>query len=172
VGSGGGLLEMLGTQTANLTLENVLVPGAGISSVGAAYSGDVHYLPSSAGAIVIGTSASVTTTQLTALSNNVAIGSQITLNALIQTGTLIPPALVASGSVTFYDGTSVLSTVTVNAFGQATCSATLTSPGAHTIYAAYSPTGLYAPSASSPHISQAGLKGQVITTGVISGKFF
>ncbi len=148
IGSGGGLLEMLGTQTASLRLQNTQVPGAGISSVGASYSGDVHYLPSSAGAIVIGTSASVTTTQLTALSN-VAVGSQITLNALVQAGTLIPAALVASGSVTFYDGTSVLCTVTVNAFGQATCSATLTSLGTHSIYAAYSPTGLYAPSASS-----------------------
>ena len=144
-----GLIEMLGNQTANLTLENVLVPGGGISSVGAAYSGDVHYQPSSSATALIETSAAVTTTQLTALSTNVATGSQVTLDALVQSGTLIPPALVSSGSVAFYDGASVLCTVTVNAFGQATCSTTLTGLGAHSIYAAYSPTVAYASSVSS-----------------------
>ncbi len=132
---------MLGNQAATLTLPNTTVPGTGISSVGAAYSGDVHYLPSSTGATVIETSASATTTQLTASTNNIAAGSQLTLSALVQAGTLIPPALVTTGSVAFYDGATVLCTVTVNAFGQAICPAALSAPGAHTIYAAYTPAG-------------------------------
>lgn len=144
-----GFLEMLGNQAATLTLQNTTVPGTGISSVGAAYSGDAHYLPSGTGATVIETSASATTTQLTASTNNIAAGSQLTLNALVQASTLVPPSLVNSGSVTFYDGAAVLCTVTVNAFGQANCSATLPSLGAHSIYAAYTPAITYASSTSS-----------------------
>ena len=54
-----------------------------------------------------------------------------------------------SGSVAFYDGSSVLCTVALDAGGQATCDATL-GVGGHTVAAAYLGQGVYLSSTSTP----------------------
>jgi hypothetical protein len=143
VASGNGMAVILGTQIASLKLFNTVVGGRGISSVGAAYTGDNYYVPSASGAVVIQTSALLTTTQLTSSASQAAAGSQITLTASVQAAQGTP-----AGSVAFYDGASVLCTVSLNAFSQATC-ATTAGIGSHSLYAAYSATGTYASSTSS-----------------------
>ena len=97
-----------------------MVPGSGISSLQATYSGDAHYQASSSPITPIGTSALPTTNLLTASSTNVIVGTSVTFTASIQASLPTP-----SGSVAFYDGSSVLCTVALDAGGQAICDATL-----------------------------------------------
>ncbi|HEX4229517.1 MAG TPA: FG-GAP-like repeat-containing protein [Bryobacteraceae bacterium] len=144
VASASGVAVMIGAQIATLTAPNTLVPGSGISSVGAAYSGDTHYQPSSSNAIAIDTSALLTTTKLTASATEITQGSQVVLTAAVQANQGTP-----SGPVAFYDGNSVVCTGTLDAFGQATCAANPAEIGAHIISATYSRTGPYASSTSS-----------------------
>jgi hypothetical protein len=80
---------------------------------------------------------------LTASSTNVIVGTSVTFTASIQASLPTP-----SGSVTFYDGSTVLCTVSLDAGGQATCNATL-GVGGHSVVAAYLGQGLYLSSTSS-----------------------
>jgi hypothetical protein len=134
---------MLGAQTATLSLPGSVVPGNGISSVGAVYSGDAHDQPSASAQTVIQTSGAPTITQLTVSATQITLGSQITLSASVQAGAVAP-----GGSVTFYDATSVLCTSVLNALGQASCSPTL-GIGGHPVFAAYAGQAPYLPSTSS-----------------------
>jgi Bacterial Ig-like domain (group 3)/FG-GAP-like repeat/FG-GAP repeat len=143
VASPNGMAVTLGSQIASLKLFNAVVPGGGISTVGAAYTGDNYYVPSVSGAVVIQTSALLTTTQLTSSSSQTAAGSQVTLTASVEAAQGTP-----SGSVAFYDGASVLCTVSLSAFGQAICATPFAGIGPHSLSAAYSPTGPYASSTS------------------------
>ncbi|MGA7410633.1 MAG: FG-GAP-like repeat-containing protein [Bryobacteraceae bacterium] len=144
VASPNGMAVILGTQIASLKLLNTVVPGGGISTVGAAYTGDNYYTPSASSAVVIQTSALLTTMQLTSSASQIAAGSQITLTASVQAAQGTP-----SGSVAFYEGTSVLCTATLNAFSQAICATAFAGIGEHSLYAAYSANGPYASSTSS-----------------------
>ncbi len=144
VASPNGMAVILGTQIATLKLFKTVVPGGGISSVGAAYTGDNYYVPSASSAVVIETSALLTTMQLASSASQIAVGSQVTLSASVQAAQGTP-----SGSVAFYDGTSALCTVSLNAFSQAICATTFAGIGPRSLYAAYSPTGPYASSSPS-----------------------
>jgi hypothetical protein len=144
VASPNGMAVILGTQIASFKLFNTIVPGGGISTVGAMYTGDNYYAPSASSAVVIQTSALLTTTQLTSSASQIAASSQVTLTASVQTAQGTP-----SGSVAFYDGTSTLCTVSLNAFNEAICTTAFAGIGPHSLYAAYSPTGPYASSTSS-----------------------
>jgi hypothetical protein len=82
--------------------------------------------------------------QLASSASQIAVGSQVTLTASVQAAQGTP-----SGSVAFYDGTSALCTVSLNAFSQAICATTFAGIGPRSLYAAYSPTGPYASSSPS-----------------------
>jgi hypothetical protein len=141
--AGDGAIVALGTQTGTVSLLNIVVPGSVVSTLQATYSGDAHYQASSSPFTAIGTSALPTTNQLSASSTNVIVGTSVTFTASIQASLPTP-----SGSVTFYDGSSVLCTVALDAGGQATCDATL-GVGGHSVVAAYLGQGIYASSTSS-----------------------
>jgi hypothetical protein len=140
----GDVTIALGAQVATLSLPNTVVPGSGISSLQATYSGDAHYQPSSSPITPIAPSALPTTNQLTASSTNIIVGAPITFTASIQASLPTP-----TGSVAFYDGASVLCTVALDAGGQATCDATL-GVGGHTVVSAFLGEGVYLSSTSTP----------------------
>ncbi len=140
----GDLITALGAQVGTLSLPNTVVTGTGISSLQATYSGDAHYQPSSSPITPIATSALPTTNQLTASSTNIIVGTSTTFTASIQASLPTP-----SGSVAFYDGSTALCTVALDAGGQATCDATL-GVGGHTVVSAYLGQGVYLSSTSTP----------------------
>ena len=75
-----------------------------------------------------------TATTVTSSSNPVYSGASETFTATVAHGWAVAP----TGSVTFSDGTTVLGTGPLNSSGVATLSITsLTSPGIHSITAAY-----------------------------------
>jgi hypothetical protein len=83
-----------------------------------------------------------TATTLTRSASSVQYGYRVTLTAQVTTG--------VAGSVSFYDGTSLLGSVAVTA-GKAVTSPTLRSLGTHTFKAVFAPTSsTYAGSTSGP----------------------
>jgi len=87
-----------------------------------------------------------TTTTLTASATQITYGQNVTFTA-----TVTPQAgnNVATGTVTFLDGTTTLATVTLNASGVAVFSTTTLTVGTHTITASYSGDSKNNPSISS-----------------------
>ncbi len=139
-----GTIVALGAQVGTLSLPNAVVFGSGISSLEASYSGDAHYQPSSSPVTPVATSALPTTNQLTASSTSIIVGTPTTFTASIQASLPTP-----SGSVAFYDGSTVLCTSALDAGGQATCDATL-GVGGHSVVSAYLGQGVYLSSTSTP----------------------
>jgi streptogramin lyase len=73
-----------------------------------------------------------TTTTLTSSNANAAAGASVTFTA-----TVTPATPVATGTVTFSDGTTTLGTGTLNSMGIATYTTTSLAAGTHSIIAAY-----------------------------------
>jgi hypothetical protein len=89
-----------------------------------------------------------TTTTLTVQPTTATAGQAITLTATVR-GTAGAPAS-PTGSVVFRDGGTTLATVPLQANGQATFTISTLGLGSHTITAAYSGDGTFAPSTSNP----------------------
>jgi hypothetical protein len=91
-------------------------------------------------------SLSASTTSLTASPATITLGSQVTLTATVagpSGNTTVP-----TGSVTFLDGTTPISSVTLDASGKATFSITTLTAGAHNISANYAGDSTFANSVS------------------------
>lgn len=105
--------------TASLTTS---FAAGGTATLHAVYSGDYHYRSSTSNSLAMNISGPlVTTTTLTASTSSVAIGGSITLTANLT------PA-IATGTVTFYSGSTAIGTANVNA-GVAALNATFASSG-------------------------------------------
>ena len=85
-----------------------------------------------------------TTTTLSASAASITTGQSVTFTATVSASGSTP-----SGSVTFYDGSTVLDTETLNGSGVATYTASSLSVGAHSITASYAGNSTFAASASS-----------------------
>ena len=86
-----------------------------------------------------------TTATLTSSVNPVLISASTTLTATITSSAGTP-----TGSVTFYDGTKAIGTVTLNASGAATLNITFSTNGQHILTASYGGNGLYQPITTAP----------------------
>src|SRR5262249_37223075 len=96
----------------------------------------------SAGSIAQTVHATTTTMTLTSSLNPSNFGSAVTFTATINSAT-------ATGSVSFYDGTTLLANQTSITSGVATFSTSILAVGAHTITAVYSGDSSHAPSNAS-----------------------
>jgi len=83
-----------------------------------------------------------TTTSLTASPNPGAFGAAVTFKATVSNSTLTP-----TGSVSFYDGKTLLETETL-ASGTATYTTSTLRAGSHNMTAVYAPTASFSPSTS------------------------
>ncbi len=120
---------------------------AGSYSFTATYSGDSTYATSTSSSVPLAVTAGGTTASSTALvssSASPALGASVTFTA-----TVTPSA--ATGTVTFYDGTTSLGTGTLSAStpDTATYTTTTLALGTHSITATYSGDSTYAGSTSS-----------------------
>lgn len=112
---------------------------AGERTIDADYSGRTGVNASNGATNVIVAAADpsdvASTTTLEPITNG-TVGEQVTLSATVDAG-------VAGGTVTFYDGLTVIGTANVNENGQATVNWTPSTDGDRTVRAVYSGEGVY-----------------------------
>jgi hypothetical protein len=117
----------------------ILEPVAGSYTYTAVYSGDTNFAGSTSAPVVEGVTMSTTTT-LAVNPNPALLGSEVTLTASVSPTT-------ATGTVTFYDLSTVVGVATVST-GVATFQAILLPSGLRSLYARYSGDSADAPSIS------------------------
>jgi hypothetical protein len=130
---------VLGTATLNasgVASFTTTTLGAGVQSITASYSGDTNNSPS-VSAAVSEVVQSPTTTIVNSSSNPATTGNTVTLTATV-TETFTNPTITPTGTVSFYDGTTLLGKGTLAANGTATTTVTTFAVGTHSITAVYS----------------------------------
>ena len=120
-----------------------LALGAGAYSITAAYSGDTASAKSTSAALSQTVNQAVTTTQLVSSVNPAAPGESVNFTAIIRS-----PTAIATGSVTFTSGSTVLGTATV-VNGSAALAVTTLPAGTTNVTATYTGTPNVAGSAAS-----------------------
>src|SRR5262249_57426451 len=104
----------------------------GNHSITAAYAGDTNFTGSTSSALTQVVVATASTTALTATPNPATAGTAVTFVAAV-TGSGGTP----TGSVTFKDGVTTLSTVPLDGTGHASLMTSALSAGGHSLTAAY-----------------------------------
>jgi predicted secreted protein len=108
----------------------------GTNSITASYRGDSNdnSSVSNAVSVVVTQTAVATTTMLTASATQIAIGQSVTFTAKVvpQSGKGVP-----AGTIKFFDGTTSLGKVSLNAGGTTALSTTALAAGTHSITASY-----------------------------------
>lgn len=139
----------IGTGTLNSSGQATLITSSlavGSHSIKAVFQGDTNFTSSTSAILTQKVNKASTTTALTSSSNPVAPDTQVTFTA-----TVLPKAPgggMPTGSVTFYDGTTVLGTMNLNGSGQASWTASWSTAGKHSIKAVYSGDGDFLSSTS------------------------
>jgi hypothetical protein len=155
---------LLSEHTETAVATNVSVSSPGTHDVLASYPGDDNHGASQSTTVpLIGPDPTATTTLLIASPNPASAGQPV-----IFTATVSPtPTGTPTGTVSFYDGTTLLGTGTVNSSGVATLTTGSLSLGAHVVSATYSGNTNFAPSTSSPLTETIAGTGSTPTTTVL-----
>jgi hypothetical protein len=111
------------------------LPPAGPHSLQAIYSGDTTYAGSTSPSIVVVVTAPTVTTLTVSPSTSVFRGQAVTFTATVTPTT--PTTPLPTGTVTFFDGPTVLGTVPLSATGQAVLTSANLAIGTHLISATY-----------------------------------
>lgn len=151
-----GVAALGGSSPSYSASQNITVSSGGSHTIGASYSGDANYGSATAPAVTISTGKSASVTTLTATPTSITAGTPETLTATIASAVATSGASTFTGTVTFYDGTTVLGNPVVVANNQAVLSVTLSATAAHTITAVYSGDASWLGSTSSPLVLSAG----------------
>lgn len=132
-----------GTVSSGVATLATSFSSTGTYSITAVYGGSSTYATSTSSAVSITVTSSLTASSvtLTAASTSITVGSSLTLTA-----TVSPTA--ATGTVTFYNGTTSLGSATISS-GVATLSTTFSTAGTYSITATYGGSSTYATSTSS-----------------------
>jgi len=128
----------LGTAITNLNGVAILTLTDSLASGNytftASFAGDAYYAAGSSPSQDINVSTTASSTAVTSSINPLASGQTILFSAVVTNNT----PTVATGSVTFMDGTNSLGSITLDSTGTATYSTSLTTLGTHSITAVYS----------------------------------
>jgi hypothetical protein len=139
----------LGTGTLNSAGQATFTTSSlavGNDSITAVYYGDTNFTSSTSASLSQNVDKASTTTTLASSLNPVPTNTLVTFTA-----TVLPKAPgggMPTGSVTFYDGTTVLGTIDLNVSGQASWTTSWSTPGKHVIKAVYSGDGDFLSSTS------------------------
>ena len=131
----------LSNNSAQFTISTL---GAGSHSITAKYSGDVNFTASTSSAVTETINLAATTTTVISSLNPASYGQAVTLSASIQP----PSGVSATGTVTFFDGSTPLGTATVSSNAAQLAVSSLLA-GTHSITAVYSGNSNLAGSTSS-----------------------
>lgn len=149
------------------TFPSVTINAAGDHPLQAVYAGDPNYAASTAPPVTVTIGKGATVTALTAVPPTITAGVPVTFTAMIA------PANVASGTtftitgtVSFYDGTTLLGTAVINANTASLANVTLSPAVVHTITAVYSGDTSWAASTSNAITLQSVLLPVTVTLSV------
>jgi hypothetical protein len=121
---------------------------AGGHAITVTYSGDADFSGTTSDAYSQTVNAAGTSTALVSDRNPSTYGQVVTFTATV---TATPPGSgIPSGSVTFFDGSSSLGTVTLDGSGQATLATGALGAGGHSVTVAYAGDGNFSASTSDP----------------------
>jgi hypothetical protein len=137
-----GTVTLDSTGTANFQTSSL---GVGLHGITVSYSGDRNYSASVSAALGLTVQNANTQIALTSSANPANYGAALALTATITTN-----GNVATGSVTFMDGSTRIGSAVLNSSGVAVLSTTSLAPGAHTILATYPGDGKASASGSGP----------------------
>jgi hypothetical protein len=129
---GGVAVGTAGVSAAGTATLNVTTLGVGTHSLTASFGGSANYVASASGPLSETILTATTTTALTASANPTIAGGVLTLVATVSGN-----GGIATGTVTFMDGTVSLGSAVLNAGGVATLATAGLAGGAHTIVAVY-----------------------------------
>lgn len=144
--SGGTTLGTASLNASGVATLSVNALPVGTDSLLAQYSGDTNFLASS-GSNSETVNKAATSTSLSETPSSTTPGQTVTFTA-----TVMPSisGYVASGSVTFWDGSNSLGSVTLNSSDVATLQVSTLALGSHTITAVYGGDGNFTGSTSNP----------------------
>ncbi len=146
-----GMATLDDTGTASVSSSNAFGLAVGNYPITAMYSGDMTFAPSSTVVILLVEnmgSLQVSNTVLTINPNPAGVGQTITFTARVAGGIGIIGG--ATGTVTFYNGSTQLGTATLDATSTATITDSSLAAGTYSIIAVYSGDAKYQPSTSPP----------------------
>ena len=156
---------LLSEHTIIATATGVSLSTPGTHEVLASYPGDSdHGASQSAPIAVAGPALTATTTVLSASPNPASAGQSVTFTATVSP----TPTGTSTGTVSFYDGATLLGTVTLNSGGVATLSTSSLMSGANSITAAYSGNATFAASTSSVLTETVAGSGMTSTTTLLA----
>jgi hypothetical protein len=136
----------------------------GSDSLTAVYSGDANNNGSSSAVLTEVVNLSQTMVMLSSSSNPAQAGQPVTFSADVSALAGVTP----TGTITFYDGTTVLGTVSLNSMGMAALTVSDLAVGSHSVTAVYSGDATYSGSSSSA--LQEVIDGQMSMTGLTSSQ--
>lgn len=139
---GSGAIDSLGVATFTTSALN-----AGTHTITAMYSGDTNFAPSTSPDFTQTVNKANTSTLLQSSANPSNLGQSVTFTATVSTG---GPGPIPSGTVSFFDGATLLGTSSLDVSGQATFSTSSLTAGSHVISATYNGSNNYNTSSSSP----------------------
>lgn len=128
---GTGTLTAAGTATAAATFTTSTLT-AGAHTITASYGGDANDFASTSAGLTQTVNITATGTTLTAISNPAIAGTTLTLTATVTTN-----GGPGAGTVSFYNGATLLGTGTLNASGVATWSSSTLAAGSYSLTAHY-----------------------------------
>lgn len=143
--NGGTTLSTVTLSGGKATITNNTLP-IGTSSITAKYDGSASYSLSTSSAVVQKVNPTSTSTNLSASPNPSTVGETVSFLAVVSS--VAPGSGVPTGSVTFKDGTTTLSTVFLGAGGIAKFSTSTLAAGSHSITAEFPGTADHLPSTS------------------------
>lgn len=153
-----------GTTSASFT---VSVPTAGTHNLQAVYAGDGNYDSSTSAAVSITVSKMATTTTLTAAPATLSPGIPEALTAVVNAAAGVNSGTAITGSVSFYDGTTLLGTATISSYAATLNNVSLDTTKAHLLTAVYSGDTNWAASTSAPLSLTAALLADTVTLSAV-----
>jgi hypothetical protein len=150
-----GTAKVATTGTTTSASVSVTVPTAGAHTVQGTYSGDSNYNNSTSPSVTITVAKSATVTTLAATPSTITSGTPETFTATVAplapvTGT----TYVLTGTVSFYDSTTLLGTAAVSSNSAVLTGITLSASASHSVTAVYSGDATYSPSTSAALVLQ------------------
>lgn len=152
---------LLGTATLNasgvatLTTSALAVAGHSLS---AGYAATTNYAAASSSAQILTVSRDTTTAALSASATSIVVGQSVTLTARLSA--VSPGSGTPTGLVTFFDGTTSLGSVALNASATAALGVSSLPAGSHSLTASYAGDSNFAASASSAAVVQVNAAGK------------
>jgi hypothetical protein len=152
-----------GTSAATAAAPVTSVLTLGTHNIAAQYSGDANYSSETSSSLTIAVAKGVTTITVAANPATLTAGSSIALTATIAPNPAIPGTATPTGTVNFYDGTTLLGTANVASSAASLTGVLLSGSVNHSITAAYSGDANWLTSNSAALLLQSPLLGDTIT---------